>query len=298
MARFLDWVKEISLRVDGSGYRTMLRNDAYWFSRLGIFLERADNTARILDVKYHVLLPENVDGRRRDRLFAMGGDPARGLGADRLSLGLSREPEAAADRRPDAAQRPDAALARLLLRRDRAPTSTASPEAYGKPGRGAAPGARHAQPRWRTAASSRSSRPACTSSRETVIKDNSRARRGHQPSNIWSRHPVHAHRHPTSHPLHLCQPGQVGHADPAPDAAQSRRPERAALAHRPRLRRRAEGGRGAVRQHRSTRWRWAGRSPTSRSRSRARWRPRTRHGIVRGTLRAVSRRRSICARRR
>jgi len=36
----------------------MLRNDAYWFSRLGVFMERADNTARILDVKYHVLLPE------------------------------------------------------------------------------------------------------------------------------------------------------------------------------------------------------------------------------------------------
>ncbi|HEY1382288.1 MAG TPA: alpha-E domain-containing protein, partial [Dongiaceae bacterium] len=61
MARFLEWVKEISLRIDGSGYRTMLRNDAYWFARLGIFLERADNTARILDVKYHVLLPENVE---------------------------------------------------------------------------------------------------------------------------------------------------------------------------------------------------------------------------------------------
>jgi len=46
------------LRFDGSAYRTMLRNDAYWFSRLGLHLERADNTARILDVKYHVLLPE------------------------------------------------------------------------------------------------------------------------------------------------------------------------------------------------------------------------------------------------
>jgi uncharacterized alpha-E superfamily protein len=57
---FLDWVKEISLRFDGSGYRTMLRNDAYWFARLGIFIERADNTARILDVKYHVLLPEHA----------------------------------------------------------------------------------------------------------------------------------------------------------------------------------------------------------------------------------------------
>src|SRR5271167_4957721 len=57
--RFLRWVQESSLRFDGSAYRTMLRNDAYWFSRLGLYSERADNTARILDVKYHVLLPEN-----------------------------------------------------------------------------------------------------------------------------------------------------------------------------------------------------------------------------------------------
>jgi len=56
--KFLRFVQETSLRFDGSAYRTMLRNDAYWFSRLGLHLERADNTARILDVKYHVLLPE------------------------------------------------------------------------------------------------------------------------------------------------------------------------------------------------------------------------------------------------
>jgi uncharacterized alpha-E superfamily protein len=57
-AQFLRWVQESSLRFDGSAYRTMLRNDAYWFSRLGVYVERADNTARILDVKYHLLLPE------------------------------------------------------------------------------------------------------------------------------------------------------------------------------------------------------------------------------------------------
>jgi len=57
--RFLHWVQETSLRFDGSAYRTMLRNDAYWFSRLGLYVERADNTARILDVKYHMLLPDD-----------------------------------------------------------------------------------------------------------------------------------------------------------------------------------------------------------------------------------------------
>jgi uncharacterized alpha-E superfamily protein len=35
----------------------MLRDDTFRFLRLGTFLERADNTARILDVKYHILLP-------------------------------------------------------------------------------------------------------------------------------------------------------------------------------------------------------------------------------------------------
>jgi uncharacterized alpha-E superfamily protein len=58
LIKFLDYVKTTSSLYDGSGYRTMLRNDAYYFSRLGVYIERADNTARVLDVKYHVLLPE------------------------------------------------------------------------------------------------------------------------------------------------------------------------------------------------------------------------------------------------
>ena len=57
LADFLRFVKRTSLAFDGSAYRTMLRNDAYWFSRLGVFIERSDATARLLDVKYHVLLP-------------------------------------------------------------------------------------------------------------------------------------------------------------------------------------------------------------------------------------------------
>src|SRR5262249_54675155 len=57
VTRFLRWVQETSLRLDGSASRTMLRNDCYWFTRLGLYIERADNTARILDVKYHLLLP-------------------------------------------------------------------------------------------------------------------------------------------------------------------------------------------------------------------------------------------------
>lgn len=36
----------------------MMRDAASWFIQLGAAIERADNTARLLDVKYHILLPE------------------------------------------------------------------------------------------------------------------------------------------------------------------------------------------------------------------------------------------------
>jgi len=86
------------------------------FSRLGLHLERADNTARILDVKYHVLLPEQETCRRTARLLSMDLDPALGLGADGLSLGLSGDPQAMADRRSFDPQRFTAAFAGQLLR--------------------------------------------------------------------------------------------------------------------------------------------------------------------------------------
>ena len=61
LAPFLEWVKQRSLLFHGACANTMLRNDAFAFTRLGTHLERADNTARILDVKYHVLLPRQED---------------------------------------------------------------------------------------------------------------------------------------------------------------------------------------------------------------------------------------------
>ncbi len=50
-------IRARSAFVRGALHGTMMRNDIYDFSRLGTFIERADNTARILDVKYYVLLP-------------------------------------------------------------------------------------------------------------------------------------------------------------------------------------------------------------------------------------------------
>jgi len=52
-----DWIKERSALFRGALLNTILRNDTFYFSQLGTFLERADNTARVLDVKYYVLLP-------------------------------------------------------------------------------------------------------------------------------------------------------------------------------------------------------------------------------------------------
>jgi uncharacterized alpha-E superfamily protein len=58
---FFDWVKDRSHLFRGVTVGTALKDGAFHFNRLGTFLERADNTARILDVKYHVLLPSVQD---------------------------------------------------------------------------------------------------------------------------------------------------------------------------------------------------------------------------------------------
>jgi len=58
---FLDWVKMRSHLFRGVTFGTMLRDEAYHFIRLGTHIERADNTARILDTKYHILLPSADD---------------------------------------------------------------------------------------------------------------------------------------------------------------------------------------------------------------------------------------------
>lgn len=61
VSRFFEWVKERAHLSRGIAHGTMLRDNTFRFIRLGSFLERADNTARILDVKYHILLPSPKD---------------------------------------------------------------------------------------------------------------------------------------------------------------------------------------------------------------------------------------------
>jgi uncharacterized alpha-E superfamily protein len=78
-------IRQQSALVRGALHGTMLRNDIYDFCRLGTFLERADNTARILDVKYYVLLPSVSQSARRSTTCSGRRSCARSRAA-RLSL--------------------------------------------------------------------------------------------------------------------------------------------------------------------------------------------------------------------
>lgn len=53
--QFFEWVKFRSHLSRGVAIGTMLQDEAFHFYRMGTFLERADNTARLLDVKFHAV---------------------------------------------------------------------------------------------------------------------------------------------------------------------------------------------------------------------------------------------------
>ena len=62
IGQYFEWVKLRSALIRGVTFGTMLQDEAQNFIRLGGFIERADNTARILDVKYHVLRTNGDEG--------------------------------------------------------------------------------------------------------------------------------------------------------------------------------------------------------------------------------------------
>lgn len=84
-----DWTKRQGALFRGSTEGTHLQNDGYDFLSLGTYLERGDNTARLLDVKYFVLLPTTdmvgaawmpINGRRscaRSRPIGRSTGPTR-----------------------------------------------------------------------------------------------------------------------------------------------------------------------------------------------------------------------------
>jgi uncharacterized alpha-E superfamily protein len=88
----LAMIRRQAMLVRGAMEGSMLRNDAFNFARIGTFVERADNTARILDVKYYVLLPSvalvgsDFDNAQWEMVLrSLAGDRAyRWLNPDRL----------------------------------------------------------------------------------------------------------------------------------------------------------------------------------------------------------------------
>lgn len=59
---FLDWVRTRTLLFNGAAADTMLRNEGWLFVHLGVMLERADNTARLLDAKHLALSGPTSEG--------------------------------------------------------------------------------------------------------------------------------------------------------------------------------------------------------------------------------------------
>jgi uncharacterized alpha-E superfamily protein len=57
-SQFFSYVRSETARFSGLTSNTMMRGEAFGFYSLGAFTEQADMTARILDVKYHLLLPD------------------------------------------------------------------------------------------------------------------------------------------------------------------------------------------------------------------------------------------------
>ncbi|MFN9479158.1 MAG: alpha-E domain-containing protein [Betaproteobacteria bacterium] len=64
--QFFEWVKFRSHLSRGVTIGTMLKDEAFYFARLGTFLERADNTARLLDVKFHETAPPSFGAASED----------------------------------------------------------------------------------------------------------------------------------------------------------------------------------------------------------------------------------------
>lgn len=66
LPELLDWVRQKTSMFRGAVQGTLLHDAGYRFLQLGNFIERSDNTARILDTRYSVLLPttEAAGGER------------------------------------------------------------------------------------------------------------------------------------------------------------------------------------------------------------------------------------------
>ncbi|WP_439530449.1 alpha-E domain-containing protein [Pannonibacter sp.] len=62
LPEFVAWIGQRALLFRGALLGTILRDDGYHFSQLGHFVERADHTARVLDTRYWIFLPDTDVG--------------------------------------------------------------------------------------------------------------------------------------------------------------------------------------------------------------------------------------------
>ncbi len=69
ISRFCDWVKERAHLFRGATEGTIMRSDAYYFIRLGTFIERSDNTLRLLDSRYELLGEDEDPDDRSARAY-------------------------------------------------------------------------------------------------------------------------------------------------------------------------------------------------------------------------------------
>ena len=109
---FFEWVKYRSHLSRGVTLGTMLKDEAMYFIRLGTFLERADNTARILDVKYHAARAKS-QGQSQSQGQGQGQSQGQGQGQSQSQSQVQEplEPEA-----PDALAQRDFYYWGALLR--------------------------------------------------------------------------------------------------------------------------------------------------------------------------------------
>ena len=89
--QFFEWVKFRSHLSRGVTVGTMLQDEAFYFMRLGTFLERADNTARLVDVKFHAVQSDFFGAASRARTRSTTSiTGARSCAASRASRSTAR----------------------------------------------------------------------------------------------------------------------------------------------------------------------------------------------------------------
>ena len=120
-------VKQACQAHTGITEGTFYRDQGWYFYLIGKYMERADQTTRLLDVKYHALLPSSDDGRLAAGCQPVERAAALGGGLSRISADPPARHESQQCRRLHAVQRALPAFADLLRARgERTDDGTAS----------------------------------------------------------------------------------------------------------------------------------------------------------------------------